>query len=661
MKSSWWQQGQRRLKPALGRGSLVDILLTVAALVIGILTGYEHQLLSPTTLPDQKMTWPSSTTGKLPAPSAPLEILGELAKERTKLDKKLQNEYAEYTGLLFNRIVNDDLFTMDDDSRKRLSRRIMRKIVQAADRSKHRYGDDDVTFTWVTAGDSSAGGYGNLDDQSYTSILEDTLKEPFAALGITFVAKNRAVGGDLSAAGGSGSVTELALCLESMYGLDIDVLSWDISSSSLATGPDHSTGGGRGGRDVRMNTDLWVNRAAAHPARPILFLMLEDRSSDRWDQFHRFGTKGIGVGLMSKSAYSSLKRSRIPDTNDRRRIENGDILPPALRYFLCNGATEGVTTCKDEHHDDVRICPDKDGLICREHKWDTQRQCDSIGNKYQVNWHPGWKEHLLIGRLLGSFLFQALSEAAFDLKTLVSSMSTRGATMAIKGQVAKKITDIFDQDDDRDTFLFETTRIDIFEQGWGSLFDGDNDRGNLRQKLFRSRAICRTSLLPSEIYADGLLDRYASQHRNGTYSPLTLTSVQLNEGNCPAAVTDYRNVFLIGNEEKEVRTHIPDELEEEYFRSTEPAGEHLIILCFQICVDNMCARSRQGFHGTDQDQIEISIDEEIVNRSVEMESCHILKSNNKSLWKTLSGHGYSLTFHLNEPNSFIEITSIIII
>jgi len=681
MKSSascWQRQRGRLAAGSIHRRSLLDTLFIIAALTIGILMGYERQLLSPATTPDdpnQMMTSTISTPERELPPNVPIQLLGELAKQQAKLNQKLQSDYAEYTTLLFNKLVTNDLFILEPDSRKRLSRRIMSKIVQAATTTQSQ----PVTFTWVTAGDSSAAGYGNLPEQSYTSVLEDTLMEPFKALGLTFVVKNRAVGGlgGMAGGGGGASVTEVASCFESIYGSDVDVLSWDLSSSSSSL--DEHEGA--------MGMNLWLNRAASHPTKPILFLLLEERSSNQWNQFHRLETKGIGVGLLSKGAYTSLKQSRIPDTNDRStQIDNEadpNVLPLALRYFLCNGATEGVTTCSEEANNDERtiVCPEKDGLLCRDHKWDRKGQCNdtTTRNEYQELWHLGWKEHLLIGRLLGNFLFQSLTEAVFDLKTLVSSMSvdrTAATSTPIKGQVARELINILDQDNDRDAFLFKTTRIDTLEDGWGSLVVADKHKGdtlidNVRQKLFRrTKAMCWTSLLPSEAHANSLVERYESKYHNmnGTSSLQSLSSInQLNEENCPITEEDRRPLFLVRNEDGDVQIQIPHELEQEYFKIAERWDEshHLLILCFHVCVENLCVPPMQSFHGPLSKNIEIKVDEEIVNGSVEMERCHILKSADQGfLWSTSTSRntqGHSLTFRVNQPNSLIEITSIIII
>ena len=41
-------------------------------------------------------------------------------------------------------------------------------------------------FLWVTAGDSSAAGHGNLYSQSYTAILEETVQHHFELWGYSF-------------------------------------------------------------------------------------------------------------------------------------------------------------------------------------------------------------------------------------------------------------------------------------------------------------------------------------------------------------------------------------------------------------------------------------------------------------------------------------------
>ena len=108
-----------------------------------------------------------------------MELLSEIFRERSYVEKKLKNEYQHYFGKTFDRsFVTMKLFPnvfSDSNSRDRLTRRIMMKILSA--RASHAESfdnkNDDVeralktTFTWVTTGDSSTAGYGNLYQHSY--------------------------------------------------------------------------------------------------------------------------------------------------------------------------------------------------------------------------------------------------------------------------------------------------------------------------------------------------------------------------------------------------------------------------------------------------------------------------------------------------------------
>lgn len=56
-------------------------------------------------------------------------------------------------------------------------------------------------------------------DQAYTRVIEDTVRDSFDAVGLRFIANNYAMDG-------MSSGPELALCMESIYGFDIDILNW---------------------------------------------------------------------------------------------------------------------------------------------------------------------------------------------------------------------------------------------------------------------------------------------------------------------------------------------------------------------------------------------------------------------------------------------------
>ena len=180
------------------------------------------------------------------------ELVGKLTRERVALERRMQSS-KEY-GAYYNHIFNDEstrpssispsssaderrrrrssgsrrqtpLFHASFESAKRLTRRILIKHLQAVVREKtvSQSGSPPPTFTWVTAGDATAAAHGNLFSQSYTAILQDTVESAFRTLGINFQAKNYGMGQYSSG-------PELGLCMNEVFGDDIDVLMWDFAS-----------------------------------------------------------------------------------------------------------------------------------------------------------------------------------------------------------------------------------------------------------------------------------------------------------------------------------------------------------------------------------------------------------------------------------------------
>jgi hypothetical protein len=77
-----------------------------------------------------------------------------------------------------------------------------------------------TTFVWATGGHSSSAGHGNLHNESYSATLERVGRAAFEAVGIGLEGRNHAMGA-------TSSYPEVALCGEEVFGLDVDLLSWD--------------------------------------------------------------------------------------------------------------------------------------------------------------------------------------------------------------------------------------------------------------------------------------------------------------------------------------------------------------------------------------------------------------------------------------------------
>ena len=288
--------------------------------------------------------------------ATPLELLGHVRKQRQRLLHKLQQDYGEYASVLTDRASLDFVFKINEASRQRFHRRLILKIL-----GKQENPSEKVKFTWVTAGDQRASGKGNLPIDSYTDILQDTTKDAFAAVGLTLQTKNRAFDG-------YGSGPALGLCMETVYGSDIDILSWDFQTTD-------------GTRQYRAA--LWGTRAIIHPSRPLL-MMIDHGPLKRWKQMFRVDGKQRGVAMLDTQHMADLVKRQFPDSS---RHDLPETLPPALRYLKCHGSLEGHFFCKD-HPKRNYICNNPKGDICRANKYIISDTCKL--KKYQTDWMPGW-------------------------------------------------------------------------------------------------------------------------------------------------------------------------------------------------------------------------------------------------------------------------------
>ena len=154
-------------------------------------------------------------------PKSTLEIVRE---HRDHFVDRLKLDYGPDN---FARIFQDEsdqpisrgrsLFTSPHGySWTRLKQKFMIKLIQA----RLAVAEGDETFSsrlvWATGGHSSAAGHGNFLSEAYTAVMERTMKPIFAATGIDFDARPYAMGG-------TSSGEELALCIEQVFGEDIDM------------------------------------------------------------------------------------------------------------------------------------------------------------------------------------------------------------------------------------------------------------------------------------------------------------------------------------------------------------------------------------------------------------------------------------------------------
>lgn len=531
--------------------------------------------------------------------TTPLEMLGLVRKRKRFILEELRAEYGDYAASLIDRNNLANIFQVSEASRHRFHRRILEKIL-----TRQLQPSLTVSIKWVSAGDASAAGYGNMPEDSYTTIMERTVQEAFATVGLEFVAVNLGIDG-------FGSGLEGALCMDSLYGLDVDFLSWDFASTD-------------GSQSYRAA--LWGVRAERHPNHPLL-VMLDSNDSSRWGRLNRMDGR-VGIALMDQLALQSFRLKYLPDS---ARFTNPEQLPPALQYYQCNGAPEGIVDCNnDASH---FICVDGKGEQCQRHKFRPNLPCKY--QEYHSPWIKGWKEHRLRGRLLGLFLFQLLQDALLELDATIKDLNTP------VHQSAHHMIDLYRQKKFQDEILTENSPISPEILGQHAEVMSD-----LVSPLFERPARCQ---LPDTIF-----DRHIHENKKQRNLQDNTTSiVTINGGDCPFVGFGHREAFqVVKNSQAEgFRLDVVPQ---------DPAGSFLIA-CFRTCTVAGCYKVMDGLDSVKiaNGNILIEVDGAKVTGSREMDSCHFLEGVHGLHWATEKKGYFSIKFHAKEEGGSLLLFSVI--
>ena len=394
--------------------------MVLLGLFIGFIMGYD-QAANHVLAEKQKVQTVIIGGSKYDASTTPSELLGHMRKHRKSILEKLHRDYGDFGTVLWDDATIHSIFNLTENAQIRYRRRLIQKLLQ-----KQLAPEKRRTITWVTAGDHRASGRGNLPTDSYTEVLFDTIKDSFAAVGLEFVVKNRAFDG-------YGSGPALALCMETVYGADVDILSWDFAT----TDGDH-----------HYRSALWGTRATLHPSQPLL-MMIDSGMEGRWKQMSRMDGR-LGVALMDTYALLDTVHWRFPDSS-KHPAEAVKGWPRAVKYLKCNGSLEGHYFCKDYPKRNF-MCNYPEGDLCRENKYLMRDTCKL--KKFQTDWMPGWKDHRLKGRLLGLFLLQTLVEALVELSELTKEFNHVPAKKRAQEMLRRYL-----QQDEQDKFLIANSPL----------------------------------------------------------------------------------------------------------------------------------------------------------------------------------------------------------
>jgi len=477
--------------------------------------------------------------------------------------------------------------------------------------------------------------------------------------------------------------------MESVYGSDIDVLNWDFS---LMDPVDHH------------RVQLWASRAGIHPTKPILFMLESSKVSGRFNRFSDLETDGMAAVLMNSRAlgilHNRLPRSNsIPDQDEIPASMDADAdiggemneIPFALEHFICDedGYVEGSIACDDPMKHGT--CNADDESVCVKNKFNTRDKC--VDAKYQSSWYPGWKTHLLRGHLLGQFLLNTMEDSILELHRLkrmqqdaeddpnvIHGVPTRKATHHEQWQVVYQALQ-FQEEVDRATFRNSNPVYDAW--------DMNNDR-SLNEigvnRLFRTNAICRTALLPSQERYEGILDKshkkatsYYEGYQKGFSQfllgtpPIKGTTMPLvynanDRQACEHLEIDHKDFFLVREGDGWLSTTAPHNSEiEAYGKNLNVEG--VIVVCLKLCPYGICPDESIGF-GTIQRNtnfIMMNINGQKVSNvtQVDNSACYLLQNSGGYVWERSRNDSlgqYKLNMKVNDVGKgrSLRISSIIV-
>jgi len=603
--------------------------LLILSLVCGFLSGYDYRLFSSPSV-HQNLSAISVSSNKM----SPLGLLGELSKERRRVMELIKNDYGEehYSSVFGPSLRFNDVISMDDITRERIINRLMLKI--AAAHSSH-HTDSEPFFTWITSGDETAAAYGNFQHQSYTSILLETVSTSFAALGIRFEARNHAMGRHISRS------PELAFCMESIFGEELDIVSWDFGLGDAS----------------RVGNSLWGNRVASHRSHPILFVM-DSRERDRWRakiprETHREPAIYMDTNGVNKLARQFPDSSRLPPAQ-------ATYLPPALRYYTCEGHSEGTEGCDDPPHYVCQTDP-----TCVQQKFIAQAECPEI-TEYQHLWNDGWKEHLFRGRLMGMWLLDLLKEALLELD---AAMTNPKGTNTIKSNWASILHQLTSKDESYRTTFMKSPPFKVDDA-----LSEEITKEISWNILYRQPTICHTALFPSQLrnkpHFQDLYDHYTLGEKNHYASkkigqlPLVLDPSERPQCSIPTKV-DFRDYFSLERTSGFMTCTMDANRNAQLKQFRLQKGvEGFVMICLRKCFGIECPPNRMTFTENilEQGKLVIEINGDAATGVVQWDDdCYFVKHLDSLKWDTLGGGNgrINIKFRVN-TNDEMQISSIIV-
>ncbi|CAB9528297.1 expressed unknown protein [Seminavis robusta] len=489
-------------------------------------------------------------------------------------------------------------------------------------------------FVWATGGHSSAAGHGNFLPEAYTAVLEKRVKPIFASLGIEFVAKPYAMGGTPSG-------EEVALCIEQIFGDDIDLLVWDYGMMDSS-------------RYLEWRQLLYTYHTAMGRNRPASIGIDFAGDKTRIKIYAELEALGMTVFYENRTMIKQMKDA-IPDSQGLTDAEI-DQMPPLVKQLRCGAGLErGEPGCRSCKYNET-ICPRRKGMS---------------------SWHPGWKMHALSGNSLALFLTEALMDA-------VAQLDSR------PDQDWQALLDQYNAEEEAD--YARILESDIPPElspiaNWILGSDDESPFGNVDiRELYKRRSFCHTALLPSDIRYKGLLTQnfthtggWDSSYDKGIPKPTKSDPVQeVDTGEmilafdprernkwCPETTRiDFKDFYFLSSKEGWKSLTIPNGAEQQYYGLDTADMMGMVLMCLTQCDWGECKNEdmRDQF---DKGHLEMTVNGVQVVEYTKIGICWALKGKDNSYrWEPNEQKKYEIRARLHSKEkgfSYLRFSSFILV
>ncbi|CAB9497924.1 expressed unknown protein [Seminavis robusta] len=346
-------------------------------------------------------------------------------------------------------------------------------------------------FLWVNGGHSASAAHGNFYRESYTANLGRDLQPILKEIGLDWQVKNYAMGGTESA-------EEVALCFNSIFGKDVDSISWDYGMTD--------------GRHY-YKMFLYAYRAAR-------LALVEDSRSQPGNIRHRPSLLSLHHLKDNMEVLQTMQHLGMTALGFDQDYENKVVKPAFPDMF---GMTDAQISAVAPFAQYFRCGTDIEGGEpgCADNKWNVT-MCEERAGKN--TWHPGWRYHALAGHMMAFTILQIITESLQELIKLEPNEKETLEERHNRIQLQLQELDAAEQADYENIFKSPVPE-NVLNHFNSMLWNGEKEFREKNKEAMKSMSLemlikdpsfCHTAMLPAEIRYKGLLtenfDRIGNAH-----------------------------------------------------------------------------------------------------------------------------------------------------